>query len=816
MARTLHINVKDKVATYSQRDGFIVCGNSDYIIEFSFDAEWIGHTTKTARFISNGSYEDVVFSGNTVAVPVMHNTISVAIGVFSGNLKTTTPAIIACQKSILCDNGTPIAPSQDVYNQIIDLLNKGGGGTADTSKLESDIADHEERLETLEIHNPPGVLQTTYDMLRSFHSEGIEDVKEYVDSKAGGGGSGTGGGGVITVEVGYDASTDVATADRSASEIWELVYGGATVVAAVNGVNLYPFKCANFGANDAVVSVEFSFTEVGEQNDNVTTYGLTIDNYKDCTRWHNEFVGGGGVTPIFETGGVETLEAGESAYVNIDNSDPTAPILSFGIPKGEGGVSPSVAVTAITGGHRVSITDASGTKTFDVFDSVVSSQPENSLEIVSSIEEMTDHTKQYVLDGYIYESRTVVVEGETTYPNEFTPAADKLNLRLSGTSGSSSSSNGSFITDFIEVTDDFATASTYTVRMNKEAILGTQSKVVFYDGNNSRVGANILVSGTNTSIVDGTTVSDIKTQGDSSSVLPTDWTKVAVIKLQYQLKTTALEMADINDVTVTLDAKKAVGETTTKTEFVNTGESYNTPTDNNSLIQKNASDIADLQAEVEALKNNGSSGSTSASQSDTVWYAIGDSITAGYGVSKSECWVSHVLKYNGYDSTKSKNLGVSGIGFVRTDPTNGKTIRTVVDENSFANVDLVTVAVGINDWKESCSVDTMKTEMVYCFDKILSDNPYCKIFFITPINKIIGTQENNYALGYEVNGITMEQFVTTQMSVCKERGIEYIDMAHSSVVNRQNMATVFSDNTHPNAACHLAMGRELARKITFA
>lgn len=128
MARKLHIAIKDKVATYSQRDGFIVCGNSDYIIEFAFDGEWDGHTTKTARFISNGSYEDVVFTGNTVAVPVMRNTTSVSVGVFSGDLTTSTPAVIGCEKSILCEGGIPSDPTPDVYNQIIALLNNSGAG----------------------------------------------------------------------------------------------------------------------------------------------------------------------------------------------------------------------------------------------------------------------------------------------------------------------------------------------------------------------------------------------------------------------------------------------------------------------------------------------------------------------------------------------------------------------------------------------------------------------------------------------------------------------------------------------------------------
>lgn len=38
------------------------------------------------------------------------------------------------------------------------------------------------------------------------------------------------------------------------------------------------------------------------------------------------------------------------------------------IPEVKDGVSPTVTVTAITGGHRVTIKDATGTKTFDVMD----------------------------------------------------------------------------------------------------------------------------------------------------------------------------------------------------------------------------------------------------------------------------------------------------------------------------------------------------------------------------------------------------------------------------------------------------------------
>lgn len=121
---TIEIEVKNKIAKSPAAQ--IVCGNSDYQIKFAFDDEWMAHNPKTARFSYNGQYEDVVFEGDTCPAPVISGTTVCAVGVFAGNLRTTTPALVSCAKSILCENGLPRDPSPDVYQQIIELLNKGG------------------------------------------------------------------------------------------------------------------------------------------------------------------------------------------------------------------------------------------------------------------------------------------------------------------------------------------------------------------------------------------------------------------------------------------------------------------------------------------------------------------------------------------------------------------------------------------------------------------------------------------------------------------------------------------------------------------
>lgn len=118
------IDIKNKIATAAD-DYKIVCGNSDYTVKFTFDEEWSKHTTKTARFsfIQEGvkKFIDVVFEGVECFAPILSNTHSVEIGVFAGDLQTTTPCILTCEKSILCEKGLPEAPAPNVYNQIIEI-----------------------------------------------------------------------------------------------------------------------------------------------------------------------------------------------------------------------------------------------------------------------------------------------------------------------------------------------------------------------------------------------------------------------------------------------------------------------------------------------------------------------------------------------------------------------------------------------------------------------------------------------------------------------------------------------------------------------
>lgn len=100
-----------------------VCGNTDYMVRFAFDAEWDAYEDKTARFVTENGYTDVLFVGSECPMPQISNVRWVEIGVYAGDLKTTTPAYIPMDRSILCgDNSMHPDPPEDLYNQLLERM----------------------------------------------------------------------------------------------------------------------------------------------------------------------------------------------------------------------------------------------------------------------------------------------------------------------------------------------------------------------------------------------------------------------------------------------------------------------------------------------------------------------------------------------------------------------------------------------------------------------------------------------------------------------------------------------------------------------
>lgn len=114
--------IENKVIRFDKKtlNGKKVVGdNTDYLAQFVFDEEW-GGKTKTARFINNDEYVDVILDENDscyIPLEVMKSG-NMNVGVYAGNLTTTTPVKVKITASILEDDGLPADPTPDVYMQL--------------------------------------------------------------------------------------------------------------------------------------------------------------------------------------------------------------------------------------------------------------------------------------------------------------------------------------------------------------------------------------------------------------------------------------------------------------------------------------------------------------------------------------------------------------------------------------------------------------------------------------------------------------------------------------------------------------------------
>lgn len=135
-----YINVTNRVATHLKKGGSVVCGNKDYVIEFIFDSEWDGYEKKTARFIWNNKHKDVKFTGNICPMPDVHRTDVVKVGVYAGDLCTTTPASIPCLRSILCGSNAPHEGNEEYYASEAQIAAEAAQQSAEAAQAAAETA----------------------------------------------------------------------------------------------------------------------------------------------------------------------------------------------------------------------------------------------------------------------------------------------------------------------------------------------------------------------------------------------------------------------------------------------------------------------------------------------------------------------------------------------------------------------------------------------------------------------------------------------------------------------------------------------------
>lgn len=121
--------------------GNLVGDNADYTASFVFDSEW-DNVVKTARFIKENNYVDVLLENDSCEIPVeILKGGYIRVGVFSSEM-TTTYCIVQVNESIKEKHGSPVEPMPDVYTQIIKMLEDISANGVTDAQIEKAVNDY--------------------------------------------------------------------------------------------------------------------------------------------------------------------------------------------------------------------------------------------------------------------------------------------------------------------------------------------------------------------------------------------------------------------------------------------------------------------------------------------------------------------------------------------------------------------------------------------------------------------------------------------------------------------------------------------------
>ena len=179
----IEIEVKNKIARLKAYSP-IVTHNNNYVVKFSFDEEWSEQTTKTARFIWDSSYTDVVFMGDECVIPSIPATHKLEIGVFAEGLKSSTAVVIKPKESILFKSGTPV-PSGDEYAEYMTKSRFWTGYSAFFDSLENVSAEAREAFDNVDISQlTTSQVEEKIEILNKMLASESGDDKNYIHTQS--------------------------------------------------------------------------------------------------------------------------------------------------------------------------------------------------------------------------------------------------------------------------------------------------------------------------------------------------------------------------------------------------------------------------------------------------------------------------------------------------------------------------------------------------------------------------------------------------------------------------------------------------------
>lgn len=182
---------------------------------------------------------------------------------------------------------------------------------------------------------------------------------------------------------------------------------------------------------------------------------------------------------------------------------------------------------------------------------------------------------------------------------------------------------------------------------------------------------------------------------------------------------------------------------------------------------------------------------------DTRYLFLGDSLIAGYGVSKSKCWVSHLPKeYNIY------NAGING-------NSTADMLFRVSDEIKKSNPTHVFFMGGTNDLLLNRSITHILDNITLLIDEFKKNNLKIQMgippYIIADMAKKLFMPSMNYDYAKNKLPLLREELI----KLCNQENISYVDFY---TLTKENLnQDIYTDGIHLNEKGHSFMRDEFIR-----
>ena len=682
-------------------------------------------------------------------MPIIENATTLGIGVFADSLQTTTPAIIHCAKSVLSGLGHPSDPPEDVYNQIIEILNDG------IAAISQDITSLESKHNT----DVKGLQNQINNIV--IEASGSGDVTaEVAQARVGADGTNHG-----TLKERIDVEINALNEDLSELEDLSYIANRAFSQTAnyfiIGVTETEPGYFAAASANNIIKDNNFKILKVRVKPN--TKYTATHQrHFMIFTDRDGNWLGGAGQkdTDLYNY----TFETPENTYY-----------ACLVVPKGE-----NLYAYMVVEGETMPETYIKGEV---LLKNSVNTRDAFAIYNTNGSPKITYDIGTYTLiipqASVYYKGCGIPVTKQTLKVNELAPSSfHAWVIRFDY-------ANNTYIVELWNTNAKSIYPIIGYIYDNRVYILGVEEKHITYYNN-----GKLVISSYNSAIIG---------ISDSFQVVYDSINKTLTIPLGFLIADGVSYPRQQN---ITIDVSSATSTDGACKLWVKLSDNSYFATYWNTAPNSASRCIGYI------YNNNvviyGVKDSSIKKITKTVLF-FGDSITAGvhattpYHYYFSRWGLNYkCLNYGvgstGYVLTATGSVvsgeGVEGQGHVITAEGNNSIIQVM---QGVSDIERCVIAAGTNDWAANVSIDTFRTKVQETLDYALQNTSTGCIFVITPIKRTNYNQNNSV-------GHKLHDYSEVIIEECESRGIAYCDGFDVSLnpMNKQSNAKFMGDGIHPN------------------